>query len=189
MRRRFDTRAMVQGWLDAEAALADAQAAVGVIPAEAAARIRRKADANLYDFEPSGRASRSPSTARPRDPRAVVALWRAWRVRRLGRDDAGQPRSCCRCGPHLAWLTDAVDAARTVCVALTHEYADVAVAARTHGQHAVPRTFGLLGDRAALALRCDSRARRCTAFHERRTFTAPERRARLPRGQRQPRSP
>ncbi len=39
VRALLDSRAMVQGWLDAEAALARAQAAVGVIPAAAADRI------------------------------------------------------------------------------------------------------------------------------------------------------
>src|ERR1700680_389026 len=50
MRRAFDTRSMVQAWLDAEAALAAAEAEVGVIPGAAAERIRREANVDHYDF-------------------------------------------------------------------------------------------------------------------------------------------
>ena len=50
VRGSFDSRALVQAWLDVERALAEAEAEVGVIPAEAAARIGREADASLYDL-------------------------------------------------------------------------------------------------------------------------------------------
>src|SRR5262249_5239504 len=50
-RSALDGRALVQGWLDAERALALAQAEVGVIPAEAASRIAAEADAWLYDLD------------------------------------------------------------------------------------------------------------------------------------------
>jgi 3-carboxy-cis,cis-muconate cycloisomerase len=41
MRAVFDSRRLVQGWLDAEAALALALADTGVIPADAAAAVAR----------------------------------------------------------------------------------------------------------------------------------------------------
>ena len=46
----FDSRALVQAWLDVERALAEAEAEVGVIPAAAAERIAAEADASLYDL-------------------------------------------------------------------------------------------------------------------------------------------
>ena len=51
MRGVFDSRALLQSWLDAEAALADAEAECGLIPASAAAEIRAAARAEDYDLE------------------------------------------------------------------------------------------------------------------------------------------
>src|SRR3989442_8927018 len=48
-RAAFDDRALLQGWLDAESALARAEAEVGVIPGEAADRIAAEADASHFD--------------------------------------------------------------------------------------------------------------------------------------------
>ena len=50
VRAVFDSRALVQSWLDVERALAEAQAEVGVVPAPAAERIAAEADARLYDL-------------------------------------------------------------------------------------------------------------------------------------------
>ena len=50
VRRAFDSRALVQAWLDVERALAEAEAEIGVIPVAAAERIAREADASLYDL-------------------------------------------------------------------------------------------------------------------------------------------
>jgi 3-carboxy-cis,cis-muconate cycloisomerase len=47
MRAVFDERAQVQAWLDAEAALAQAEAEVGLIPSEAAEEIRSRCRAEL----------------------------------------------------------------------------------------------------------------------------------------------
>src|SRR5688572_31609490 len=51
MRAVFDDRALVQAWLDAEAALARAEAEVGLIPAEAAEEITTKCRAELIDLD------------------------------------------------------------------------------------------------------------------------------------------
>ena len=42
LRQVFSDRQQLQGWLDFEAALARAEAAVGLVPADAAAEITRK---------------------------------------------------------------------------------------------------------------------------------------------------
>jgi len=52
MREIFSDRNTVQQWLNAEAALAQAQAARGVIPPRAAETITQKADAALIALEP-----------------------------------------------------------------------------------------------------------------------------------------
>jgi 3-carboxy-cis,cis-muconate cycloisomerase len=52
MREIFSDRNTVQQWLNAEAALAQAQAAAGLVPPRAAETITQKADAALIAIEP-----------------------------------------------------------------------------------------------------------------------------------------
>jgi adenylosuccinate lyase len=51
MRAVFDDRSLLQRWLDVEAALARAEAVVGIIPVEAAAEITHQARAELMDVQ------------------------------------------------------------------------------------------------------------------------------------------
>lgn len=51
MRQIFNEHAMLQSWMDVEVALAQAQAAMGMIPAKAAEQITAKADITSIDFE------------------------------------------------------------------------------------------------------------------------------------------
>ena len=146
MRGLFDTRSMVQGWLDAEAALAAAEAEVGVIPSSAAQRIRREARADLYDLE-----ALRHGIAESQHP--LVPLIRAlanrcgdagayvhWGATTQDIMDTGmvlQVRAA------LPRLLERVASARCSCARLAGEYATSPMAARTHGQQAVPTTFGL----------------------------------------------
>ena len=89
----FESRALVQSWLDVERALAEAEAEVGVIPAAAAERIAAEADASLYDL-----AELREGIAASKHPlvpliRALVgAMRRRGRLGALGCDDAGRRR-------------------------------------------------------------------------------------------------
>jgi 3-carboxy-cis,cis-muconate cycloisomerase len=145
MRRRFDTKAMVQGWLDAEAALAAAEAEVGVIPTPAAERILREANADLFDLDQL-RAGIADSQ-HPLVPviRALVdrcgehGSWVHWGATTQDIMDTGmvlQVRAA------LPWLLEQVRTTRSACRALARRFADAPMAARTHGQQAVPMTFG-----------------------------------------------
>src|SRR5262245_50080942 len=51
MRAAFDGPATLQAWLDVERALAEAEAAVGEIPREAAKRIAKESRAENFDLE------------------------------------------------------------------------------------------------------------------------------------------
>ena len=51
MRAIFEAQSQYQSWLDVEAALAEAQAEIGMIPAEAAEAIRKAARIELLDLE------------------------------------------------------------------------------------------------------------------------------------------
>jgi adenylosuccinate lyase/3-carboxy-cis,cis-muconate cycloisomerase len=146
VRAMFDSRALVQSWLDVEQALAQAEATVGLVPEAAAQRIAREARAELYDLD-------ALREGIDESQHPLVPLIRALSE---------------RCGEHGGWVhwgattQDVIDTAlvlqaraalapieRDLALAvaaaarLAAEYRDTPMAGRTHGQHAVPITFGL----------------------------------------------
>lgn len=146
LRAVFTTTALVQSWLDVEAALAAAEAEVGIVPVDAAARIARECDAGLYDLD----ALRG-GVAATKHP--LVPL-----IRSLSE----------RCGEDGGWVhwgattQDVVDTglvlqaraalvpigrdlgrAALAAAGLARRHASTPMAGRTHFQHAVPITFGL----------------------------------------------
>jgi 3-carboxy-cis,cis-muconate cycloisomerase len=146
LREIFDSRALVQAWLDVERAVAQAEAEADVIPEPAAARIAAECDAAQYDL-----ASLRDGIAASKHP--LVPL-----VRALAE----------RCGEHGGWVhwgvttQDIVDTALVLqaraalepvgrdldralrgAVHLAWHHRDTPMAGRTHAQHAVPITFGL----------------------------------------------
>ena len=145
-RRIFDARARLQAWLDVERALADTQAELGVIPADAAARIATACDASGYDLEEL-RAEINASQ-HPIVPVVHALENRAGEAKRFvhfgatTQDimDTGQSLQLRASLDALERdLAAAVEAART----LARAHRDTPQAGRTHGQHAVPITFGL----------------------------------------------
>lgn len=148
MRKIFDARRRLQGWLDAEAALAEAEADAGVIPQWAAARIRAVARAENFDLDQL--ADEIDGGRRHLLFPMVQALTAA----------AGE-----EAGRYVHWgattqdildtglvlqLRDGLDLLeaelRGVVLALTAlsaEHKTVAMAGRTHWQHALPITLGL----------------------------------------------
>ncbi len=146
VRAVFESRALLGAWLEVEAALAAAEAEVGVIPAAAAARIAAEADPSDYDLD-----ALREGIAESKHP--LVPLIRALVE---------------RCGDEGGWVhwgvttQDVIDTAlvvqvrsalqpidrdlRRACraaVELARRHASTPMAGRTHGQHAVPITFGL----------------------------------------------
>lgn len=146
LRAVFDTRALVQAWLDVEVALAEAQAEVGVIPAAAAERIRAEAVAGRFDLGMlRGEIER---TKHPLVPliRALVercgehGAWVHWGATTQDVVDTGlalQVRSA------LRPISRDLERATRAAAVLARTYAATPMAGRTHGQHAVPITFGL----------------------------------------------
>lgn len=162
VRACFEDRAVVQSWLDAEAALAQAQALVGEVPPAAAERIREEAVASNFDL--ARLAEGIADTSHPLMPL----------IRALGE----------RCGEHGAWVhwgattQDIVDSGASLQLAaaappirahlvaairsaadLADRHAETVMPGRTHGQHAVPITFGLKA-----AVWTDELARACRRF-------------------------
>jgi len=145
MRAVFDEHAMLQRWLDVEAALAGAQAEHGLIPADAAEAIARAAHVEKLDLDAVKRDL--AVTAHP-----IVPL-----VRELGRVVGDQGRWV-----HFGATTqDIIDTGSVLQVRVAHsivrrdtvtlalELADLAerhrdtvMVGRTHAQQALPITFG-----------------------------------------------
>jgi 3-carboxy-cis,cis-muconate cycloisomerase len=135
-----------QAWLDVEAALAEAQAELGIIPAEAATAIARAARYELLD-----RARIDEGFARTGHT-IVPLVWELSRV--VGEPYGGwvhwgaTTQNITQTGDllvlrqahrvFLRLIGDALLAAAD----LAERGADMPIAGRTHGQHAVPATFG-----------------------------------------------
>jgi adenylosuccinate lyase/3-carboxy-cis,cis-muconate cycloisomerase len=146
MRAVFDSRALLQSWLDVEVALAEAEAGCGVIPAGALPAIRAAGRAEAYDLEEL--RVEITATQHPLVPlvRALTAAaGDSGRYVHYGATTQDVMDTACvlqvRSGLEL--LDADLGAIRASLAALAHAYAGSAQAGRTHGQHAVPITFGL----------------------------------------------
>jgi 3-carboxy-cis,cis-muconate cycloisomerase len=135
-----------QAWLDVEAALAKAQAELGIIPNEAAEAI-----ANAAHYELLDRARLDEGFART--GHTIVPL--VWELSRVTGEQHGgwvhwgaTTQNITQTGDllvlrqahgiFLKLIADALDAAAS----LAERGAEMPMAGRTHGQHAVPATFG-----------------------------------------------
>lgn len=145
-RRIWDDAATLQAWLDVEASLALAQADLGLVPAAAAATIAQKADASLFDLE---RLARDIAFAQHPlvpvlhqlealcgDPAAGFVHWGATTQNIFDTANALQMRET-----HTL-MAASLDAAIGRFAALALEHQASPMAGRTHGQHALPMTFG-----------------------------------------------
>ena len=143
----FDEQAVMQRWLNFEAALAEAQGHLGIIPAAAAAEIKAKALLTALDVE-AIRQGYSKSR------NSVVPLLAG--LRRACSQTAGEyvhygatTQDVLDTGQILALKATLVLVRRDlerleqVCCELAVKYRATPMAARTHGQQALPTSFGL----------------------------------------------
>ena len=146
LRAVFSDEQLVQCWLDYEAALARAEAAVGLVPLEAAAEISRKARVEHIDFDALRQGIYQTT-------HELVPL--IWQLASLCEGTAG---GYVHWGATTQDVTDTglvmqVKAAYAIILrdlrALAEALADLArrerdtiMPGRTHGQHALPITFG-----------------------------------------------
>jgi 3-carboxy-cis,cis-muconate cycloisomerase len=146
MRELFDSRALLQSWLEVEAVLAEAEAECGLIPAAAAAAIRAAADARDYDLGELG--TEILQTQHPLVPivRALTAAaGDAGRYVHYGATTQDIMDTACvlQVRDGLALLTEDLDDIRNGLASVARDHAATPMAGRTHGQHAVPITLGL----------------------------------------------
>src|SRR5579862_2000422 len=135
-----------QAWLDVEAALARAQAELGIIPAAAAEAIAAKARLALMDRKRIDEGfARTGHTL-------VPLVWELSRI--VGEEHGGwvhwgaTTQNITQTGDLLvlrqahAIFFQQIGEVLAAMAALAERTADMAMAGRTHGQHAVPATFG-----------------------------------------------
>ncbi len=147
IRALFTQDACWQSWLDVEAALAKAEAELGVIPEAAAKEIVAKARLDLLERDRIIEGLRR--TAHPLVP--VV-----WELSRVCGDDAGgyvhwgaTTQNILQTGDLLQLrrvqgiFFSQLSAILSAMAALAERTRDMALPGRTHGQHAVPATFGM----------------------------------------------
>ena len=146
IRALFTREARWQAWLDVEAALARAEADLGMIPADAAVEIAQHCQLDLLSIEniEAGLAV----TAHP----LVPLIWELDRI--LGGEVGGYvhwgatTQNITQTGDILQLrkaheiILDQIAQVLRLLAPLAIEHADDPCAGRTHGQHAVPATFG-----------------------------------------------
>lgn len=138
--------ATLQAWLDVEAALAHAQAGLGVIPAEVAPVIAAQARAELFDLPQLAKAiafAQHPLVPVLHrfeelcgEPAAGFIHWGATTQNIFDTASALQMVRTHRL------LAGHLDAAIAALAALALEHQATPMAGRTHGQHALPMTLG-----------------------------------------------
>jgi 3-carboxy-cis,cis-muconate cycloisomerase len=146
MRAVFADEARLQRMLDVEAALARAQAKLGLIPAEAAVEITARADVSGFDLAGIGRGTelvgypivpliKALSQACARDAGRYVH----WGATTQDIIDTGLVLQL-RDGLEL--IREDLEGIETALADLARRYRDTPMAGRTHAQHALPITFG-----------------------------------------------
>lgn len=142
----FAQRSLWQSWLDIEAALAAVQAELGIVPADAAREIRRKASFDHIDAERLGE-----DMQRTRAP--IVSLVRA--LAKACEKDAGgyvhwgattqnvmqTGRTMLMQRAHRAFMQRFADVLQKL-AGLAEDGAGMLMAGRTNKRHALPITFG-----------------------------------------------
>ncbi|MEV4946400.1 lyase family protein [Streptomyces sp. NPDC053755] len=139
--------AFLQALLDAEAALARAQAAVGRIPAGAAHAVTAAADASRFDVRDL--ALRARGGGNPVIPlvadltAAVPGEWRPYVHRGATSQDIMDTATMLVAARTLGPVLADLDRTARALAVLAAAHRDTAMPARTLTQHAVPTTFGL----------------------------------------------
>ncbi len=146
MRALFADDAMVQRYLDVEAALARAQAKVGIVPPEAAQAITAVAEVGRIDWERL--SARTQIVGYPILP--LVEQLSDWAENGLGQwchwgattQDIMDTADVLQIRDALDLISTDLDGVAAALVTLAETYADTPMAGRSHLQHALPVSFG-----------------------------------------------
>jgi adenylosuccinate lyase len=143
----FDERTRYQRWLDFEAALAKAQAEMGIIPEEAADEIGRKARLACLDLEAVHQGylqSRNSLMPLINGLRRVCEKGYGEYVHYgVTTQDVIDTGEILELRETLAIIYRDLRPLEMTCLDLAREHRETPMVARTHGQQALPTTFGL----------------------------------------------
>ncbi|PXF59125.1 MAG: adenylosuccinate lyase [Deltaproteobacteria bacterium] len=143
----FDEKARYQRWLDFEAALAEVQGDMGVIPQEAAAEIGRKARLEYIDLESVHKKylhSRNSIIPLINGLRGVCEKGYGEYVHYgVTTQDVLDTAEILELRETLALTYRDLRALEMICLDLAKKYRLTPEVARTHGQQALPTTFGM----------------------------------------------
>ena len=146
MRAIWDDRATQQRWLDVEAALAEVEAELGLIPEEAAAEIAAAARIERMDLDAMKAAfdaTWNPVVPLINELRKIISAEAAryvhWGATSKNIFDTGM---VLQMKDAYELLLADLDAVADELADLADRYRDTVMAGRTHGQHAIPVTFG-----------------------------------------------
>jgi adenylosuccinate lyase len=146
MRAIWDDRATIQRWLDVETALAGVEAELRIVPRSAAREIARKARVELVDlramkrdFDTTWNPVMPLVDALRRRLTPASARWVHWGATSKNIIDTA---TALQIKDSYAVVLAELDAIADILADLGRRHRDTVMAGRTHGQHALPVTFG-----------------------------------------------
>jgi 3-carboxy-cis,cis-muconate cycloisomerase len=147
IREAVGGRAWLQAMLDAEAALAVAEARAGLIPICEAEAIAECCDANRFDPEEIGRESRAAGNPVPALVKALTQAVSGDAARHVHKgatsQDITDTAAMLVARRTLDLILAEVDGVAAACARLTETYRETLIPGRTLLQQALPTTFGL----------------------------------------------
>jgi adenylosuccinate lyase len=146
LHRLLDDEGRVQSWLDILAALAEAQAEVGLVPGEAARLIRQHADVKLLDLDQVGAQTRATGHSTLGLIRCLHAVLpepaREWVYYGATVQDLSDTWTALVMRDVAEILERDLGHAEAAAVALAERHRETVMCGRTHGQPGLPITFG-----------------------------------------------
>lgn len=146
MREIFEEEAKLQTWLDVEASLAKAHAKLGNIPKKAAQEIAKKADTQFVTVDRMHEIDNEIHHDLMAMVRALTEVaGDAGKYVHYGATsyDIEDTALALQLRDAINVIEKDLDKLKSMLVMLTKKYRDVVCIGRTHGQHAVPTTYGL----------------------------------------------
>jgi adenylosuccinate lyase len=146
LRRVFDEAGRIQGWLDVLAALAQAQAELGIIPEEAAKAIAGSSSVELLDLDAVAEETRRTGHSTLGLIRGLQAVLpdeaREWVYYGATVQDVTDTWSALAARKVLGVAWRDLRAIEEILLSLAEVHRDTLMAGRTHGQPGSPITFG-----------------------------------------------
>ncbi|MDP9219846.1 MAG: adenylosuccinate lyase family protein [Actinomycetota bacterium] len=143
----FDDDGRFQSWLDILAALAEAQAEVGLVPPAAASAIRAHADISLLDLAAVAEETRATGHSTLGLIRCLQAVLpaeaREWVYYGATVQDISDTWAALMMRMVGEVLLRDLSRLESACLSLAAEHRDTIMCGRTHGQPGLPITFGL----------------------------------------------